>query len=989
MTLSLRWRALAGLTVVLGAVAFGDVTAAQTSNATLQGTITDTSGAMLPGVTVKLESPATGLTRDVVTNTSGVYVFNFLPTGTYVVSAELSGFKTARHDQVRLEIGQNLELDLRMEIGQLSEVVNVEGTAAPLDRTSPTIGTVIQSSQLKELPLAGRHWAGLMLLAPGAINTGDGTHLSTRFVGRARDDNNWTFDGIDATGVKDPRQDSAARLIISSESIAEFRVSSSLYSAESGTATGGQVQLISKMGTNQFTGTAYNFIRSDAFDSRPFGTVGELPPFSLNQFGVNLGGPIVSGRTFFFVNYEGLRQRQTQSFTRFVPSAAYRATVTGALASVVALYPAGTGRTSDAAIDEWRGTNNVTADENAGLVRIDQRISDKTSFYARYNFDRANLVNPSDTGFTTQQLRPSNLATHLQRIFSPTVVNELKFGYNASLRKQARQGPSTAQLTVPGFVALTGPQDTVEDGRSFSVLNDMAILRGRHNFKIGGEIRRILVDIGEGNTTSVTYSSRPNFQNNLLERFSIVDFPVVQGQRWWYLGYIQDDIKLRPNLTINAGLRYEYYSVAHEKNGRDKVWRLSCGGFCAPGTSWYDADVNNFGPRLGVAWAPERFNDRTVIRGGFGVFFGPGQNDDVFAPIDNAGSRIALERVTVPTLRFPIEPFLSLAATTGVEARAVDEHRVDQYANHYSVSVQQALPWRLTTQIGYVGNKGYHMLDRNNINLLDPATGRRPLPQFGRVDIKGSESHTDFNGLQLSLHRQMSGGFLFGGQYMWSHALDEGALGGGESQEPQNAACRSCEWGTTNQDIRHTLTVNWVYELPFGTDRGNFGEAGLLEHVFGGWQLSGLMQARTGRPLTISVNRSGSDLPDGNNRNQRPDRVPGVAPYPATQTPDQWLNIAAFAVPARGTWGNSGRNILRGPGLLQVDLALQKRFAINGRRNFELRWEAFNAFNRMNLANPGTNISSPAQFGRITGPLNSGYGTGTARQMQMMLRMNF
>lgn len=238
MVLSSRWRAVA-MAMALGVLGFDSDAAAQTSNATLQGIVSDTSGAVLPGVTVKLESPSTGLSRDVVTNTSGVYVFNFLPSGSYVVVAELSGFKTARHDQVRLEIGQNLELDLRMEVGQLSEVVNVEGTAAPLDRTSPTIGTVIQASQLKELPLAGRHWAGLMLLAPGAINTGDGTHLSTRFVGRSRDDNNWTFDGIDATGVKDPRQDSAARLIISSESIAEFRVSSSMYSAESGTAAGG------------------------------------------------------------------------------------------------------------------------------------------------------------------------------------------------------------------------------------------------------------------------------------------------------------------------------------------------------------------------------------------------------------------------------------------------------------------------------------------------------------------------------------------------------------------------------------------------------------------------------------------------------------------------------------------------------------------------------------------------------------------------------
>ena len=990
MPVSLDCRAVASLALVIGLFGFADRTFAQTSNATLQGTVTDASGAVLPGVVVKLESPATGLAREIVTNAAGVYVFNFLPAGSYVVNAELSGFKTARHDQIRLEVGQNLEINLQMELGQLTEVVSVEGTAAVLDRTSPTIGTVIQSSQLKELPLAGRHWAGLMLLAPGAINTGDGTHLSTRFVGRSRDDNNWTFDGIDATGVKDPRQDSAARLIISSESIAEFRVSSSMYSAESGTAAGGQVQLISKMGTNQFMGTAYNFIRNDAFDSRPFGTLDKLPPFSLNQFGVNLGGPIVTGKTFFFVNYEGLRQRQTQSFTRFVPSAAFRADVTGALAPVVALYPAGTGRTSDPAIDEWRGTNKVTADENAGLVRIDQRFSDKTSLYARYNFDRADIVTPSDTGFTTNQLRPSNFIAHMQRIISPTVVNELKFGYNASLRNSVREGPSTAQITVSGFTPLTGPEEIIERGRTFSVLNDTAILRGRHNIKVGGEIRRVLVAVSEGNNaTTLNYNSRPNFQNNLLESFSINSFPLVEGQRWWYLGYIQDDIKLRPNLTINAGLRYEYYSVPVEKDGRDRVWRVSCGGFCAPGTPWFESDVNNFGPRVGVAWAPERFNDRTVIRGGFGRFYGPGQNDDVFAPIDNNGARIALERVTVATLRYPIEPFLPLALTSGVAARAVDEHRVDMYADHYSVSVQQALPWRLTTQVGYVGNQGRHMLDRSYVNLIDPATGRRPLSQYGRVDIKGSDSKTNFNGLQLSLHRQMSGGFLFGTQYMWSHAFDEGSLGGGESQAPQNVACRSCEWASTNQDIRHTLTVNWVYELPFGTERGTFAEATLMEHLFGGWQLSGLMQARSGRPLTVTVNRSGSDLPDGNSSGQRPDVVPGVDPYPANKTPDQWLNIAAFAVPARGTWGNAGRNTLRGPGLFQIDLALQKRFAISGRRNFEFRLEAFNAFNRMNLANPSTNISTPATFGRITGPLNSTYGTGTARQMQMMFRMNF
>jgi TonB dependent receptor len=756
-----------------------------------------------------------------------------------------------------------------------------------------------------------------------------------------------------------------------------------------GAGAGGQVQLISKTGTNQFHGTAYNFFRDETFDARPFGTAGDLPPFRLNQFGLNMGGPILPQRTFFFVNFEGLRQRQTQSFTRFVPSAAFRASLPAALVEVGQRWPAGTRPTSDPNIDEWNVEQRVIADEDAPSFRIDHRFSNTTTMFARYNFDNADIVTPTDTGYTTNRLRPKNFTLQVQRIFSSTIVNELKFGYNASLRTSLRAGPSDEQIGVPGFVPLTGPQEIIEDGRTFSLLDDLAIVRGRHNLKFGGEVRRIYVDVGEGNTTSLSYSSRPNFQVNRLESFSVVDFPVVQGQRWWYFAYMQDDIKWRPNLTINAGLRYEYYSVVKEKDGRDKVWRVSCGGFCPPGTPWYDPDFNNVAPRIGFSWSPARFNDRTVVRAGFGLFFGPGQNDDVFAPIDNAGSRISLERATVPGLSYPIDPFLPLAATVGNSPRAVDEHRVDQYAQHYSLSMQQALPWRFVGQIGYLGNQGHHMLDRSFVNLIDPSTGRRPLPEFGRVDIKSSGSSTNFHGLQLSLQRPFSSGFLMGAQYMWSHAFDEGSLGGGESQAPQNVACRRCEYASTNQDIRHTLTVNWVLELPFGEGR-KYAEGGALGLVLGGWNVSGLLQARTGRPLTISVNRSSGDLSDGNNSGQRPDTVSGVSAIPANQNPDQWLDIAAFAVPARGTWGNLGRNTYRGPGLFQVDLALQRRFPLGGARNLEFRAEAFNSFNNPNLANPNTNISSGvASFGRITGPLNSGYGTGTARQMQFMIRFNY
>ncbi len=960
---------------------------AQTSTGTLQGTIVDSDGGVMPGVSVKLESPATGLTREAVTNSAGVYVFNFLPAGEYVITAELSGFKTARQSDVHLEIGQNRAVDLKMEVGQLQEVVNVEAALQVLDTTTASVGTVIHAGQLKTLPLAGRHWAGLMLLAPGAINTGEGTHLSTRFVGRARDDNNWTFDGIDATGIKDPRQDSDARLIISSESIAEFRVSSTLYSAESGTGAGGNVQLISKTGTNQFRGTAFDFVRNDRFDARPFGTRGDMPPFELNQFGVNAGGPVVPQRTFFFANYEGIRQRQESTFVRQVPSAAFRANVPAALASVIAMYPQGTNRTNSADIDDWVGTEKVTNDEDAILVRVDHRFSDKTSIFTRYNMDHADLVEPQDTGSETDFIRPVNFTVQVQRIFGPSVVSETKFGYNQSNRNSVRTGPSAAQISISGFTAITGPREIIENGSTYSVISNLAIVRGRHNVKVGGEIRRILIDVGEGNTTSLSFASRPNFLANRLESFSINDFPVVQGQRWWMIGYVQDDLKWKPNLTINAGLRYEFYSVPVEKDGRDKVWRMACGGFCAPGTPWYEPDYNNFGPRVGFAWTPARFNGNTVVRGGFGVFFGPGQNDDVFAPIDNAGARTTLARADAPTLSYPIEPFLDLAASIGNAARALDENRVDLYSEQYSLTIQQALPWRMTVQVGYMGNQSHHLLDRSYVNVINPATGRRPLTQFGRVDIKSSGSNANFNGLQLSLYRRAANGLQLGTQYMWSHAFDEGALGGGESTAPQNVACRHCEYGSTNQDVRHTMTVNGAYELPFGRDSQD--RSGFLKQVFGGWQVSGVMQARTGRPLTISVSRSSGDLPDGNASNQRADLVAGQSLYPASQTDTQWFNTAAFAIPARGQWGNAGRNIIRAPGLFQVDLALQKRFTISGDRNFEFRMEAFNAFNRVNLGAPGTTLTSPSSFGRITGPLNRAYGTGTARQMQFMFRFNF
>lgn len=974
MRIGLRHAALMAAYLLLAA----PLVRAQSATSTLQGTVTDSAGQVAGGVTVTTASKDTGLARTALTNVAGAYFFNFLPPGLYTVTAALTGFKSVRHEDIKLDVGESRTLDFRLEVGSLEETVTVTADPPPLDRSSPALSTVIGSAQLQGIPLNGRHWSSLMMLAPGAINTGSGTHKSIRFAGRAVDDNNWTFDGVDATGVKDPTQESVARLIIGMDSIAEFRVSSSQYSAEIGSAGGGQIQLLSKSGTNRFRGSVFDFLRNDRFDSPAFGDVADLPPFRMNQFGASLGGPIVRDRAFFFLNYEGIRERLTDTFTGFVPSARFRSAAAPALQQVVNGYPVGQRPTSDPDIDEWVANRKTVRNEDFFMVRLDYRFSDNTNAFLRYSLADADIETPREFGRQDARFRPSNLALQIGHIVSPSVVNQLKLGMNRAKLDRRREGPFPEEFAVPGFVTLTGRARTLEDARSYSLIDDLAIVRGRHNLKLGFEVRRILIDVGDGDTRQLSYSSRSNFGANRLDSFSIVDFEVAQGQRWNYFGYLQDDIKWRPNLTLNLGLRYEYYSVAKEKDGRDKVFALECGGFCAPGTPWYEPDRNNLDPRVGFAWLPARFNGKTVIRGGIGVFHGPGQNDDVFAPLDNAATRLGLDRSTNALLSYPIEPFLGAAATSGVTPRALDGQRQDLYVEQYSLSIQQELPWHFVMQVGYVGNQGHHLFSRSFVNTIDPATGLRPLAQFGRTDHKGDDGSSRFDGLQVSLHRSLVNGFLFGGQYMWSHSINDASVGAGEAVPPQNVNDRGADRGNSAQDIRHTATVNWVWELPWGR--------GLL----GGWQLSGLVQARTGRQLTITVSRSSKDLPDGNSSNQRPDRVEGVPLQPPSgQTPQQWINPAAFAVPARGQWGTAGRGIMTGPSLFQVDLGLQKEFRIGDERGVAFRWEVFNVFNRANLADPVTNLSAGPSFGRITGPLTRGAGTGSPRQMQFMLRVNF
>jgi len=284
---------------------------------------------------------------------------------------------------------------------------------------------------------------------------------------------------------------------------------------------------------------------------------------------------------------------------------------------------------------------------------------------------------------------------------------------------------------------------------------------------------------------------------------------------------------------------------------------------------------------------------------------------------------------------------------------------------------------------------GKHLFARLDINRLDLVTRTRMLPTFGRIDEKRYDGNSNFNALQISLNRRVGRGLNWGTEYMWSHSINDMSVGAGEGDRPQNSDCRACDRGNSAQDIRHTSTSNWVYEMPFGKGQ-KYLTSGPAARIVGGWEMSGIWTIRTGRTLNVTMARSSNDLPDGNSRNPRPNLVPGVSIYPAGgRTYDNWYNPAAFATPASRTWGNLGRGIARGPGAGQVDWSLQKVNRITEKKTITLRFEAFNLFNFTQAANPGSTWTSPASFGIVSAGLNRTIGSGTARQLQLAMRFNF
>ena len=981
---------------------------AQINRANLNGTVTDPSGASVPNSTVVVVAPDTGFKRQTTTGSSGVYSISSLPTGTYDLTVSANGFNTFQETGIQLSVGQTRTVNMQLVVGATTTTVQVQASTQTTDSNNAEISTVIRTGQVENIPLNGRDWSLLMTLAPGAVNLGAGGQRDLRFVGRGIDDSNYTYDGVDATGVQEQSQKVGVRLAISLESIAEFRVSSSVYTADQGGSAGAIVSIVSKTGTNAFHGSAFDFLRNNVFDARsPFDV--NIPPFRLDQFGASFGGPIKKDRTFFYTDYEGIRQRLDSTVIGFVPNATFRESVTNPVLTPFLVQwpstglqiPVGDGLTNE--LVQPQG-NNIR--EDSGMFRLDHIFTDRTSIFARLNIDDANTTAPLDTlgGLDNPLIRPSNYVVQLTHTFSPTIINELRGGINRSALHHYQNGTcplSMAANGLPGTICadVSGPFDTPSDsqldtevGTTLDVYDDLSIVRGRHTIKMGIGVERHRLNNSDESIANgdLTYDSTDEFLNDVVDDYSYVGPLTLGGERRTYImPYVQDTFKIRSNLTLNYGLRWEHYTVLKEAFGRQAVVKVSCGGFCPMGTPLYSPYYKDFAPRLGLAWAPGGNAGKTVIRAGFGMYFSPNQMDDFTDGHESTDERFDVSSADVANLAWPVLP--SLLPAPLYSPKTWDPNRRDGYFENWDFTVERMLPGNFIGQIAYDGSAGHRLFGKIEANVIDPLTGLRPIPTFGQYGYKNNLGNSNFHSLQVSLQRHLTSGWLWGTQYMWSHGLADEGFGAGDTTTNQNVACLKCDYSSTDIDIRQSLSVNSVYELPFGRGKHFLSSGGAAAKVLGGWQLSGIASAMSGRPININISRSASDMLDGNKDDQRPDLLPGMSLYAANKSINNWFNLAAFATPAKDTWGNLGRNIGRGPGYYEFDTALQREVPLTEQFKLEFRAEAFNLLNHPIYGDPDSDVSDgPGEFGVITTQLNSGAtGTGTSRRLQFMLRLEF
>ena len=1022
--------ALLFVTVLVPAVS------AQTS-ATVSGTVHDPSGAVMPGVIVTAKSGDTGLSRTIVTGPEGRYVLAQLPPGTYEVRAELAGFKPHVRPQVVLTVGQSLTLNLTLQLGDVAIVDVVTASIPAVNTSTSELSYLVTSEQIEQIPLNGRNYTDLALLQPGvnAFPHRDGGSVVAHGLGMSINgqdprSNVYLLDGTLLNDFTNGPAGSAAGTALGLETIREFRVEANAYSAEFGRNSGGQINVLTKSGTNRFSGSAFEFHRNDALDARNYFDTQDTPDFRRNQFGATMGGPIQTDRAFFFLGYEALIERLGRTISTVVPDDNARlgilptgvVAISPAVQPYLAEFPRANGPSLGQGLAAFTFPFNQKLDQQFLQGRVDYNAGPSHQFFGRYTIDDTKQYLPTDFPQFPREFFSRNqfFTGEYRRVLSNHTLNTTRIGFSRTRVGQNVESNTTQPVSefVPGRGLMGaidiggmkrfGPQSSANlrlVQNVFSLQNDLTHTRGRHTLKAGGLIERY-----QDNMVNPTFSlgvyrfaNLSNFLRNIPANF-IGLTPEAQFDRYWRFTlfglYLQDDFQITPRLTINAGLRYESTTMPGDKYERDSALPDLAASEPSLGRL-FENPPHNFSPRGGFAW--DVFGDgSTALRAGYGLYFNTNSHQNLIVTVTNPPTT---PRPVIINPTFPNPPFNKAGA---ISIRPMQWDIESPRVHVYNANVQRELPWTTTLTLGYAGSRGKHLWRSNDVNTATPTTladgtiffpagAPRQNTAFSTIELKSSDGDSWYNALIVDVRKRFSGGLSIQSSYTLSKSEDTTQASTFFSDATNGTTTAFPEYipdynkGLSDFDTRHAWVVNFTANLPGSNALGG---------IFKGWQASGIWNMRSGQPLTVFVqaNRSRSlwnpSIGPGLGLD-RPSYAPGYGPHNAVLgRVDQWFDPAAFVLQPAGTFGNTGRGDFIGPNLRTLDLALTKRAALSrvgANTRVEFRLEAFNVLNRANFGPPAlvafagtTNNEAPlSTFGRITTTVTA------ARQIQLGVKVLF
>ena len=1053
-------------------ITFATATLAQ-STATLQGTVTDQKGAVVPNATVVVRSQATSIERTVQTDSSGNYQVAALPAGAYSVEVQAQGFKSSAVSDLHIEVARTVVENFQLEVGSLEQKVSVTADTSLIETATTSVGQVINQRTVQEIPLNGRHFVDLGLLIPGSVTPPQNGFLTAPLrgqgsfglntAGNREDTVNFMINGIN---LNDQVQNQIT-FQPSINTVQEFKIDNSTFSAEYGRSSGAIVNIATSSGTNEYHGEGFEFFRNSALDARNFFERTTKPaPFHRNQFGFNLGGPVNlprfgeggsalgykgKNKTFFFFSYEGLRQRQGLTLPIVnVPTDAQRAAVTDpAILKLLPLIP--------------RSSNGLTSGSATAPVNIDQwtidinhNFSSKDRLHGYYAFQRDLRGEPTLQGNNipgfgdTRQSHRQIFTLNETRIFSSNVVNEVRFGFNRihitfspnaklnpldfNIKDGVTEAIGLPQISVGGGGVNFGGPAGFPQGRSdtnFVVSDTLNYLRGNHSLKFGGEWRRFYNNNTNKDTGTFTFASTATFlagnANGFTATLGDVSNAITQGA----LGlFVQDNYKLRPNLTLELGLRYDWLMSPTERYDRfvdyviqtNSLVRVNSG--IAP---VYKTNGKNFQPRIGFSWDPFK-NGKTSIRGAYAILTDQPVTNLVTGNSSNPpfATTVALPN-TVPTTHLfdATDPGHAVPGTT-VSPSSVDPGFDTAYVQSWNLNVQREVMSGLAVSVGYFGSKGTHLRQSRNLNqtFLNAAlVATRPFPALSatspiapgvpllNITEREGTGISNYNALWVTASKRLSKGLQFNASYTFSKSTDYG------SQSSQGVTLQDSnnirgDHGLSDYDARHRFVISGLYELPFSKNQ-----------LVSGWQLSTIVQSQSGNPVTLLAGNAGAitgGAPAANANSLtglatlRPDvggAITTSTSAAATGNGVQWFpNLVCDPRPGGSCpagavailpvtfvsgktifhFGSFGRNTITGPSFNNIDFSIIKRTKIGENKVIEFRWEVFDVFNHANFGQPGriAQVGSTT-FGVITNTRFATGDSGSSRQMQFALKFKF